>query len=61
MSAPSLDLSRNGKAAELRTSLAPRTQSEGPSLPETVMELLSTLAGIVAVMLIIFAALRLVV
>jgi hypothetical protein len=61
MSAPSIEFARNGKAAELRRSVAPRAHSEGPSLAETVMELLSTLAGIVAIMLLIFATLRLIV
>jgi hypothetical protein len=61
MSAPSIDLRRNGKAAELRNSVAPRTHSEGPSLAETVLEMISTLAGIVAIMLLIFATLRLIV
>jgi hypothetical protein len=59
MSAPSIDLRRNGKAAALRNSVAPLVHGERPSLPETVLEMISTLAGIVAIMLLIFAALRL--
>jgi hypothetical protein len=59
MSAPSLEFGRKGKAAELRNSVAPLVHGEGPSLPETVLEMISTLAGIVAIMLLIFAALRL--
>ncbi|HEX3500931.1 MAG TPA: hypothetical protein VHT04_16555 [Stellaceae bacterium] len=59
--APSIDLGRNGKAAELLTPVAPQAHPEGPSLPETVMELLSTLAGIVGVMLMVFALVRLII
>jgi hypothetical protein len=59
----SLELGRNDKEAAPRTTATRPALSEGrpleePSLQETVLELVSTLAGIVGVMLILLALVR---
>jgi hypothetical protein len=59
----SLELGRNDKEAAPRTAATRPALSEGrplqePSLQETVLELVSTLAGIVGVMLIVLALVR---
>ena len=58
----SIELGRSRQAADRATTTATRlVYSEGPSQTETVLELLSTLAGIVGVMLIVLAVVRLIV
>jgi hypothetical protein len=59
----SLELGRNDNKAAPRTTATRPSLSEGrplqePSLQETVLELVSTLAGIVGVMLIVLALVR---
>lgn len=59
----SLELGRYGSGAAPRTAAKRPALSEGrslqePSLQETVLELLSTLAGIVGVMLIVLGLVR---
>jgi hypothetical protein len=56
----STDRRQGGGRSDLSATLKRMGQLEGPSLPETMLELGTTLAGLVAIMLGIFMAVSLI-